>query len=284
MKKKVLIISLAALLFLLALGLILYPLIANRYNQRHQSEIHTAYQEQVAQADKTDILAAREKAIAYNETLVSGVQSDDAFSNEALTGASENYGTLLNLTGNGIMGYVEIPNIAVTLPIYHGTDADTLEIGIGHLLGTSLPVGGENTHTVLTAHSGMANQKMFSDLDLIKEGDVFYLEILDEILAYQVDAINIVLPHDTTHLGISTGEDYCTLVTCTPFGVNTHRLLVRGTRIPYEEAEQITAEIAVEEAVTSTWEEKYVNSILTGFSIVCLIAILGGVIWFSRRR
>lgn len=284
MKKKVLIISLAALLFLLALGLTLYPLIANRYHQRHQSEIHTAYQEQVAQADKTEIIAAREKAVAYNETLVSGVQAEDAFSNEALSGASENYGTFLNLTGNGIMGYVEIPNIAVTLPIYHGTDADTLEIGIGHLLGTSLPVGGESTHTVLTAHSGMANQKMFSDLDLVKEGDVFYLEILDEILAYQVDAINVVLPHDTTHLGITAGEDYCTLVTCTPFGVNTHRLLVRGTRIPYEEAEQITAEITMEEAVTSTWEEKYVNGILTGFTIVCLIAILGGVIWFSRRR
>ena len=263
MKKKVLIISLAALLFLLALGLTLYPLIANRYNKRHQSEIHTAYQEQVAQADKTEIIAAREKAIAYNETLVSGVQSDDAFSNEALTGASENYANLLNLTGNGIMGYVEIPNIAVTLPIYHGTDADTLEIGIGHLLGTSLPVGGESTHTVLTAHSGMANQKMFSDLDLVEKGDVFYLEILDEILAYQVDAINVVLPHETEQLQIVNGEDYCTLVTCTPFGVNTHRLLVRGTRIPYEEAEQITAEITMEETETSSWEENYINGLLT---------------------
>lgn len=284
MKKKVLIISLAALLFLLALGLTLYPLIANRYNQRHQSEIHTAYQEQVAQADDSEIIAAREKAIAYNETLVSGVQSDDAFSNEALTGASENYGTLLNLTGNGIMGYVEIPNIAVTLPIYHGTDADTLEIGIGHLLGTSLPVGGESTHTVLTAHSGMANQKMFSDLDLMKEGDVFYLEILDEILAYQVDAINVVLPHDTTHLGITTGEDHCTLVTCTPFGVNTHRLLVRGTRIPYEEAEQITAEITMEETETSSWEENYINGLLTGFCLVVIIGIIAATIYYMRRN
>lgn len=284
MKKKVLIISLASLLFLLALGLILYPLIANRYNQRHQSKIHTAYQEQVTQTDKTEIIAAKRKAIAYNETLVSGVQNEDFFSNEALTGASENYETLLNLTGNGIMGYVEIPGIAVTLPIYHGTDADTLEIGIGHLLGTSLPVGGESTHTVLTAHSGMANQKMFSDLGLLKEGDIFYLEVLDEVLAYQVDAINIVLPHDTTHLGITTGEDYCTLVTCTPFGVNTHRLLVRGTRIPYEEAEEIQAQITAKETVTSTWEEKYVNGILTGFSIVCIIGILVGAIWFFRRR
>ena len=284
MKKKVLIISLAALLFLLALGLTLYPLIANRYNQRHQSEIHTAYQEQVAQADKTEIIAAREKAIAYNETLVSGVQAEDAFTNEALTGASENYGSLLNLTGNGIMGYVEIPGIAVTLPIYHGTDADTLEIGIGHLLGTSLPVGGESTHTVLTAHSGMANQKMFSDLDLVKEGDVFYLEILDEILAYQVDAINVVLPHDTTHLGITTGEDYCTLVTCTPFGVNTHRLLVRGTRIPYEEAEQITAEIDTKETETSTWEENYINGLLTGFCLVVIIGIIAATIYYMRRN
>lgn len=284
MKKKVLISSFAALLFLLALGLTLYPLIANRYNQRHQSEIHTAYQEQIAQTDKAEIIAAKEKAIVYNKSLLSGVQADDAFSKEALTGASENYGTLLNLIGNGIMGYVEIPNIAVTLPIYHGSDADTLEIGVGHLLGTSLPIGGESTHTVLTAHSGMASQKMFSDLDRVEKGDVFYLEILDEILAYWVDAIHVVLPYDTTQLEIITGEDYCTLITCTPFGVNTHRLLVRGARIPYEEAEQIAAEITMEETVASTWEEKYVNGILTGFAIVCIIALLAGVTQLSRRH
>lgn len=272
MKKNVLVICLAAILFLFALGLTLYPLISNYYNEQHQSEIHTAYQELVEQADNSAIIAAKEKAIAYNESLLSGVQTTDAFTNEALTGASKNYGTLLDLTGNGIMGYVKIPNISVTLPIYHGTDADTLEIGIGHLLGTSLPVGGSSTHTVLTAHSGMANQKMFSDIDLLKQGDVFYLEVLDEVLAYQVDAINTVLPYDTTHLGITTDEDYCTLVTCTPFGVNTHRLLVRGTRIPYEEAEEITAEIAVDEDAGSTWEEKYVNGILAGF---CIVSIIG---------
>lgn len=281
MKNKTLMISLAVLLFLLALGFTLYPLIANQYNQRHQSQIHTAYQEQIAQADDAEINAIREKAIAYNESLLSGIPAEDAFSNEALTGASENYGSLLNLTDSGIMGYVRIPNIAVTLPIYHGTDANTLEIGIGHLLGSSLPVGGESTHAVLTAHSGMANQKMFSDLDRLKEGDVFYLEVLDEVLAYQVNAINIVLPHDTTYLGIATGKDYCTLVTCTPFGVNTHRLLVRGTRIPYEEAEQITAEITPEDVVGSTWLEKYVNGILTG---ITLVGILAATLWFLRRR
>ena len=125
---------------------------------------------------------------------------------------------------------------------------------------------------------------MFSDLDLVKEGDVFYLEILDEILAYQVDAINVVLPHDTTHLGITTGEDYCTLVTCTPFGVNTHRLLVRGTRIPYEEAEQITAEITVEETGTSTWEENYINGLLTGFCLVVIIGIIAATVYYMRRH
>lgn len=281
MKNKTLMISLAVLLFLLALGFTLYPLIANQYNQRHQSQIHTAYQEQIAQADDAEINAIREKAIAYNESLLSGIPAEDAFSNEALTGASENYGSLLNLTDSGIMGYVRVPNIAVTLPIYHGTDANTLEIGIGHLLGSSLPVGGESTHAVLTAHSGMANQKMFSDLDRLKEGDVFYLEVLDEVLAYQVNAINIVLPHDTTYLGIATGKDYCTLVTCTPFGVNTHRLLARGTRIPYEEAEQITAEITPEDVVGSTWLEKYVNGILTG---ITLVGILAATLWFLRRR
>lgn len=284
MKNKTLMISLAVLLFLLALGFTLYPLIANQYNQRHQSQIHTAYQEQIAQADDTEINTIREKAIAYNESLLSGIPAEDAFSNEALTGASENYGSLLNLTDSGIMGYVRIPNIAVTLPIYHGTDANTLEIGIGHLLGSSLPVGGESTHAVLTAHSGMANQKMFSDLDRLKEGDVFYLEVLDEVLAYQVNAINIVLPHDTTYLRITTGEDYCTLVTCTPFGVNTHRLLVRGTRIPYEEAEQITAEISPKDVVGSTWLEKYVNGILTGITLVGILGILAATLWFLRRR
>lgn len=284
MKNKTLMISLAVLLFLLALSFTLYPLIANQYNQRHQSQIHTAYQEQIAQADDAEINAIREKAIAYNESLLSGIPAEDVFSNEALTGASENYGSLLNLTDSGIMGYVRIPNIAVTLPIYHGTDANTLEIGIGHLLGSSLPVGGESTHTVLTAHSGMANQKMFSDLDRLKEGDVFCLEVLDEVLAYQVNAINIVLPHDTTYLGITTGEDYCTLVTCTPFGVNTHRLLVRGTRIPYEEAEQITAEITPEDVVGSTWLEKYVNGILTGITLVGILSILAATLWFLRRR
>lgn len=169
----------------------------------------------------------------------------------------------------------------------HGTDSKTLDIGVGHLLGSSLPVGGKGTHTVLTGHSGMATQKMFSDLDKLKLGDVFYLQVLDETLAYQVDAIHTVLPYDTSFLGITEGEDYCTLVTCTPFGINTHRLLVRGTRIPYEEAEVIIAEkLQVEDAPASTWEQQYIKGILLGIATVAVILVF--CIWGShcqkRRR
>ena len=183
------------------------------------------------------------------------------------------------------MGYVQIPMIRVDLPIYHGTDTETLDVGIGHLLGTSMPVGGDSTHSVLTAHSGMATQKLFSDLDQLEHGDVFYLQILGETLAYQVDAINTVLPHDTTHLGITEGADHCTLVTCTPFGVNTHRLLVRGSRIPYEEAEVIVEEqLLIEEPPASTWEQQYLKGILTGIGAVVLMILVFLACRFYNRR
>ena len=272
-------------MFLLALGITLYPLISNWYNERHQSEIHTQYEEIMEQIDDTELLEARAAAAAYNATLVPGTQSGDSFSQEAIREAAENYDSLLNMAGDGIMGYVEIPMIRVDLPIYHGTDTETLDVGIGHLLGTSLPVGGESTHSVLTAHSGMATQKLFSDLNQLEQGDVFYLQILGETLAYQVDAIHTVLPHDTTYLGITEGADHCTLVTCTPFGVNTHRLLVRGTRIPYEAAEVIVEEqLQIEEPTASTWEQQYLKGILTGLGAVVLIAVLVLAWRFYQRR
>ena len=171
----------------------------------------------------------------------------------------------------------------MTLPIYHGTDDKTLEKGVGHLLGSSLPVGGESTHTVLTAHSGMASQRMFSDLDMLKYGDVFYLDILGERMAYQVDQIKTVLPYDTTYLGIVTGEDHATLVTCTPFGVNTHRLLVRGVRIPYEEAEVIVEETTPEEMPESTWEQEYMNGIYIAIGIVVLVGLIALAVWLYQR-
>ena len=276
-------VAIAIITFLLALGITLYPIISTRYNEQHQSEIHTAYQEQVEQADTSALDEARASAAAYNESIQPGVQLMDAFSQEAILSASEDYASQLNITGSGIMGYIQIPAIGVDLPIYHGTDDATLEKGVGHLLGSSLPVGGESTHAVLTAHSGMASQKMFSDLDLLKHGDVFYLDVLGETMAYQVDQIKTVLPYDTTYLGITEGGDHCTLVTCTPFGVNTHRLLVRGTRIPYEEAEEIIAETAPEELPESTWEQAYIRGICIAIGIVAAAGILALAVWLYQR-
>lgn len=283
MKSKVITIVLASVTFLLALGMTLYPVISNHVNEKYASEIHTAYEEIIQQADTSALLEAKKLAIAYNAAIVPGA-ADEAYSQAALLEASVDYEKQLNIAGNGTMGYVEIPNINVNLPIYHGTSNDSLERGIGHLLGSSLPVGGESTHAILTAHSGMASQKMFSDLDLMKIDDVFYIDVLNERLAYQVDAIFTVLPHETEQLQIVTGEDYCTLVTCTPFGVNTHRLLVRGTRIPYEEAEEILEQQPVIEEPTSTWEEKYMDGIITGVSIVVILALLVGVVQYIRRK
>lgn len=241
--------------------------------------------EVVEQVDNSELILAKQYADEYNASIVPGTQLSEAFSQEALLGASEDYENQLNLAGDGIMGYVEIPLIQVNLPIYHGTDSETLDVGIGHLLGTSLPVGGKSTHSVLTAHSGMANQKLFSDLDKLEHGDVFYLQVLGETLAYQVDSINTVLPYDTTYLGISEGEDYCTLVTCTPFGINTHRLLVRGTRIPYQEAEEIVEEQLQEEAPpASTWEQQYIKGILCGIGAVAVIGVLFLFLRYRKRR
>ena len=281
--KRATIMILAVILFMASLGLTFYPIISNCINARYASQIQTSYEAVIAEADNSELLAAREAAARYNESITPGTTMTDAYSQEALLEASQNYEELLNIAGDSIMGYVEIPKISVQLPIYHGTGSDSLERGVGHLLGSSLPVGGESTHTILTGHSGMATQKMFSDLPQLEVGDVFYLKVLGETLAYQVDQIHTVLPHDTTYLGIEQNRDLCTLVTCTPFGVNTHRLLVRGTRIPYAEAETIV-ETTREEAVESTWEQHYLKGIFIGFGVVLAAGIVGVVVWLIRGR
>ena len=230
-------ILLAAALFLLALGLTLYPVVSNWYIGRHQSRIQTEYREVLEQTDSAEIESIRESAVAYNKTITPGA-AEEAYSQASIRLAAEDYVNQVNVSGSGIMGYVEIPKIGVDLPIYHGTGADSLDRGTGHLLGSSLPVGGESTHTIITGHSGMASQKMFTDLEQLREGDIFYLHVLDETLTYEVRKIHTVLPHDTTYLGIEPGEDLCTLVTCTPTGVNTHRLLVRGHRVNTRESQK----------------------------------------------
>lgn len=273
MKKKVITIC-AAVLFLMALGLTLYPLVSNYVNQKYASEIQTAYQKLIQQTDDSVLQEAKQRAIAYNLAITPGTA--DAYSEESLLSAAENYSDQLDIAGNGIMGYVEIPKIQVNLPIYHGTDAEVLDRGVGHLLGSSLPVGGENTHTILSGHSGMASQKMFTDLEQLTQGDVFYLNVLNETLAYQVILISTVLPYETDLLGIVPGEDLCTLVTCTPYGVNSHRLLVRGSRIPYEETAVLEAENTAIEQAASTWETKYLQGVLWG-----VVAALGAIVIIS---
>ena len=262
----------AGLVFLLALGLTLYPIVSNYVNVRYASQIHTAYQEVIQQTDNTALEEARKQAAAYNAAITPGA-SQDNYSQEGQEAAAEDYESLLNLGGDGIMGYVEIPKIQVLLPIFHGTESGTLERGVGHLLGSSLPVGGESTHAILTGHSGMASQKMFTDLEQLETGDVFYLQVLGDTLAYQVDQIHTVLPHDTTRLGVESGQDLCTLVTCTPYGVNSHRLLVRGCRIPYEEAEELVGKLAQAEQPSSTWGQKYAMGIALGLLIVLVIVM-----------
>ena len=222
----------------------------------------------------------REKAIAYNQTLLPSTATEGGYTQEALLSASEEYDSLLNLSGDGIMGYIEIPKINVHLPIYHGTGDSSLSKGVGHLLGSSLPVGGESTHSILSGHSGMASQTMFTDLEQLGIGDVFYLYVLDDVLAYQVTEINTVLPSDTSLLGIWEGEDCCTLVTCTPYGVNTHRLLVTGSRIPYEEAEQIAELTETEDSTGSHWMQYYLRGLEIGLAVVAGFLLAAFLLYF----
>lgn len=284
MKRRHLQIILAAVLFLLALGLTLYPVVSNYYNQHHQSQIQTAYREVLEQTDTTELKRIREQAAAYNAAITPGA-AEKTYTQESIIAASENYVNQLNVGGSGIMGYIEIPKIHVDLPIYHGTGSDSLDRGTGHLLGSSLPVGGEGTHTIITGHSGMASQKMFTDLEQLQEGDVFYLRVLDEVLAYEVKAVHTVLPHDTTYLGIVPGQDLCTLVTCTPTGVNTHRLLVQGSRISFVPAEETeVSAVSYEENTVSHWEDQYWLGIRLGLVAMVSMVLLLNVLLYLRKK
>lgn len=282
MKRKTTILTTSILVFLTALGITLYPIISNYVNQKYASKIYTEYEEMIQNVDDTSLKDARRLAEQYNNALA----PVSAYEQESLSEASQNYDTLLNMGGNGIMGYVEIPSIQVNLPIYHGTDSETLERGIGHLLGSSLPIGGASTHSVLSGHSGLAGQKMFTDLLQVKEGEVFYLHVLGETLAYQVVSLNTVLPYDTSLLGITPGADLCTLITCTPLAVNTHRLLVTGERIPYESAQEIQAEMQQETTeVESAWEQEYLHGLYIALAIVLLLMIICcAVAFFGRNK
>ena len=226
------------LLFLIGLSILLYPMISDAWNKHRDRLLISKYSSSVASEDNSEKLNSMwEAAQKYNEQ-IKQESVPDAFS--VRDGQTDpEYESLLNLNGDGMMGYVEIPVIGETIPIYHYTTEESLQKGAGHLFGSSLPVGGENTHCILSAHRGLPSAKLFTDLNLVKEGDVFYLHVLDQTLAYEVDQILTVLPEETDSLGIEEGKDYVTLVTCTPYAVNTHRILVRGHRTTYEAAKEI---------------------------------------------
>lgn len=276
--KKALLIVLAVLVFLGAAGVTVYPVVSNYVNDKYQSLVRSDYAKEVREMDTAAIDEAIAAAQAYNENL-----SPLRYNREAVQAASVDYDELLNVTGSGIMGYIEVPKLNINLPIYHGTGETVLEQGVGHLVGSSLPIGGEGCHPILTGHSGVAGKKLFSDLDQLSVGDVFYLRVLDETLAYQVIEINKVLPHETELLAPVSGEDLCTLVTCYPFGVNTHRLLVRGTRIPYEEAVVIEEETE-DEPVKSTWKEQYMIGLLIGGCAAGGAVLIGMIFILVRRK
>ena len=218
------------IVLIVGLSLLLYPPLANWWNSMTQSKAVASYVESVADIDEDQYAHLWEEAWNYNRSLPVGNDAHD-LSEESL----KTYNNLLDIGGLGIMGYIEIPSISVTLPIYHGTDEALLQIAIGHLEWTSLPVGGESSHCVVSGHRGLPSSRLFTDLDKLVEGDLFMFRVLDEVLTYEVDQILIVEPHETDALKIVEGEDLCTFITCTPYGVNSHRLLVRGHRVENRE-------------------------------------------------
>ena len=263
---------LAAACGAVALGLLFYPLVGELLNEKYHSNVETTYTAVIADTDDAELTAQREAAEQYN-AMLSGAATitEGGASAPPLAYAQQ-------LTVGGVMAYVDIPKINVYLPVQHGTDADTLERAVGHVVGTSLPVGGSSTHAVLSAHSGMASSKLFSDIDQLEQGDNFYIRVLGDTLAYEVDAIHTVLPTDTRLLQIEDGKDYVTLVTCTPFGVNTHRLLVRGHRVPYLPEQEATA--AEETRAASSWTHHYLTGLAIGLGTV---VVAGGAYFLVRR-
>ncbi|MDO4617183.1 MAG: class C sortase [Lachnospiraceae bacterium] len=214
------------IMLLAGISLILYPSVSDWWNSMHQSRAVASYLETVTDLSAEENERMIQEANAYNKELASGSLHLNLTEEEV-----EEYNSILDVTGTGIMGYIDIPKIKVQLPIYHGTDESILQIAIGHLAGTSLPVGGESTHCVVSGHSGLPSALLFTNLSKLLEGDQFTMSVLDRTLTYEVDQIRIVLPDEVSDLAIEEGEDYCTLVTCTPYGINTHRLLVRGHRV-----------------------------------------------------
>ena len=261
---------LIVVVFVAGLSFLLYPTASNLWNQAHQSRAIATYTEQVEKLDDSSNKEMLKAATKYNKELLKKADHWKLSKKD-----KKKYESLLDVSGTGIMGYIEIPKIDCSLPVYHGTDEGALQIAIGHLEGSSLPVGGKSSHCVLSGHRGLPSARLFTDLDQMEEGDTFILNILGHKLAYEVDQIKVVLPEEMSDLEIQEGKDLCTLVTCTPYGINTHRLLVRGHRVKYVE--------------TKVQEQKEVSKSKTDTRLVIAGAAVGAVVLFIiifavRRR
>lgn len=284
-KKRILLHVLFLVLFFIGIGAAAYPAFGNWYNEQKRSVVLTEYEKALAKIENADLTDAFKQAETYNDALFTGETDEEE---------RPDYGELLCTTEDGIMGYVEIPAIQIRLPIYHGCTENELSKGAGHLPSSSLPVGGKSTHAVLAAHSGRADSKMFTDLDQVKEGDLVYLYVLNKTLTYEVDQITVTTPGDTDAIQIVDGEDLLTLLTCTPYSTNTHRLLVRGHRIFPDET--LSASNSSEEKPEhtdtavhrSTWTNEYRNGLTEGLLFALLILLISvflyGIIRLKTKR
>lgn len=256
--------------FLSGLSILLYPLFSNIWNQYREEQLFNAYVEETMEEGAYDYDAEWQKAWDYNKGLEPVILPDSFVNTEEPYTEDSAYMSCLNLKGDGVMGYISIPKIDVKIEIYHSTDDEVLEKGVGHLKGSSLPAGGEGTHAVLAAHRGLPSASLFTDLDQLEEGDQFYLYIMNDVLAYEVDQILVVEPTDTDALQVEEGEDLVTLLTCTPYGVNTQRLLVRGHRVPYDPE----TEAAQAEELSKSLNTNYILWAVVGLALVTAVMVL----------
>lgn len=265
------------LMFLLGFAILIYPTVSNQWNTYRQNQLISSYEELIGKMAEEDFTKEWEKANAFNDTIIHNNIFGDVFGENGDDIKNTEYWQILNVGNDGVMGYVSIPKINVKLSIYHGTADDVLQTGIGHLNGTKLPIGGESTHSVLAAHRGLPSARLFTDIDQLERGDMFYIHVLDETLAYQVDQILDMVDKDDNEtlqkaLQIEEGQDYVTLFTCTPYGVNSHRLLVRGTRVPYNGEEEIESTAA--ESVLKSIQNYYMIYLILGLSVTLLVILL----------
>ena len=286
MKKKISAI-LFGLLFLVGFGILVYPTVSNQWNTYRQSQLISNYQSVVQDMTPEDVTQEWERAKAFNATITQNNLYSDVFGESTTDLQSTEYWKILNEAGDGIMGYLSIPKINIKLAIYHGTADDVLQTGVGHLNGTKLPIGGESTHCVVAAHRGLPSAKLFTDIDQLRNGDKFYIHVLDQVLAYEVDQILPMVDkddHETLEnaLKIEEGKDQVTLFTCTPYGVNSHRLLVRGTRVPYNGEEEVTGSVA--DTMLHAIQNYYMLYLLLGIAITVLIIVIMKVASGRKQR